>query len=307
MSWNNFSWKGLTGAAAVAAMVTPVLAAPNVVATADPTFAAGNYTWSIGVDPDDALYGPNPGGGAVGGSVAIEWTLSSTGLSAAAKNATNFPNDNPGNSGPDGLSPVAAGAVTANLGSTFLTGAGTFQAVTLTVPGPAVAVTTLGNNHVSTVNVGGVYSAVGPPLVVGGTQALIAQDGVNALMTAGTNFRYQVFGGDANFSGDTNAGAPYVSVTASDVQLLAPNLNQAGLFRWNQGDFNGTGTVTAADVQILAANLNKDVSAFLVAGALTPPAALGGIGGSSVPEPGSVVLAGLASIGLIVAARRNKK
>ncbi len=289
MSWNNFAWKRLTGAAAVAAMVSPVLAVPNVVAP-NPTLSGANYTWSINVDPDDALYGPNPGGGDVGGSVAIEWTLSSTGLSAAVKNATNFPNDNPGNSGPDGLSAVAAGAVTANLGSTFLTGAGTFNAVTLTVPGPAITGPTItGNSYTSTVNVGGVYSAVGPPLVTGGTRGLIAQGAVNSLVDAGKSFSYRVYGGDANFSGGANP------VTVADLGILAANLGDAGVFNWAQGDFNGSGTVTVADLGILAANLGQTF----------PVAGVGAVGGSSVPEPGSIAIAGLASLGLIAAARRK--
>ncbi|QDU87123.1 hypothetical protein Pla175_04790 [Pirellulimonas nuda] len=290
------SWKSLTCAAALAAMVSPVLAVPNVVAT-NPTLSGSNYSWSIGVDPDDALYGANPGGGANGGSVAIEWTLSSTGLSAAAKNAANFPNDNPGMSGPDGVSPVAAGAATVNLGSTFLTGAGTFEAVTLTVPGPTITTGGLGNSHVSTVNVGGVYSAAGPPLAVGGTRGLIAQAGANSLLDAGKKFQYQVFGGDANFSGGATP------VNSIDLTIFGSNFNKPGTYTWAQGNFTGSAAVDSADLTVFGANFNKVLTAFVI-----PPAAVGGaIGGAGVPEPGSMVLAGLASIGLIAAARRNKK
>ena len=104
--------------------------------------------------------------------------------------------------------------------------------------------------------------------------------------------------GDANLDGLVNA---------ADFTILAANFNQP-VTGWDQGDFNYDGLVNAADFTDLAANFNQSVSGAASAGdvaALDAFAAANGICLADVPEPGTIALLGLGSIGLLTHRRRR--
>ncbi|MGA2443219.1 MAG: PEP-CTERM sorting domain-containing protein, partial [Tepidisphaeraceae bacterium] len=104
--------------------------------------------------------------------------------------------------------------------------------------------------------------------------------------------------GDANLDGLVNA---------ADFTILAANFNQP-VTAWDQGDFNYDGLVNAADFTDLAANFNQSDSSAASAGdvaALDAFAAANGISLANVPEPGSIALLGLGSLGLLRHRRRK--
>jgi len=78
-------------------------------------------------------------------------------------------------------------------------------------------------------------------------------------------------------------------VDAEDAAILANNWGQPG--GWGEGDFNNDGVVGPADASILAAHWHDGVS---------------GEGGTSVPEPSMLVLAGAAMFGLAGHGRRRR-
>ena len=89
------------------------------------------------------------------------------------------------------------------------------------------------------------------------------------------------------FPGDAN-GDHVVDFT--DLGILLNNYSQAGTFA--TGDFNNSGNVDFTDLGILLNNYNQTAPVF------SPAAA--------VPEPNTLVLAGIGAIGLIVATRRKR-
>jgi hypothetical protein len=95
--------------------------------------------------------------------------------------------------------------------------------------------------------------------------------------------------GDATLNGTTDVG---------DLAVLAANYNQSGKI-WQSADFTGNGTVDVGDLAVLAANYNQSggVNTPLTrTGVLDTPGSGSG-GGSSVPEPASIALVGLALLG----------
>jgi hypothetical protein len=108
--------------------------------------------------------------------------------------------------------------------------------------------------------------------------------------------------GDANLDNTVNS---------ADLAILGANYNSNNV-SWDQGDFNYDGTVNSADFSLLAQNFNDvasnaDVSAGDIA-ALDAFAAANGLALptiSSVPEPASLGLLGMAMIGLMPRRRRR--
>ncbi|MHB1036194.1 MAG: PEP-CTERM sorting domain-containing protein [Pirellulales bacterium] len=74
-----------------------------------------------------------------------------------------------------------------------------------------------------------------------------------------------------------------------DVTLLQPNYGATSGMTWGQGDFDGDGDVDIFDVTLMQPNYGFGVAA----------------GTAAVPEPSSLVLAALALLGLLTAARRK--
>ncbi len=90
------------------------------------------------------------------------------------------------------------------------------------------------------------------------------------------------FGGDANLDG---------TVDVSDLGALATSWQSSGV--WVNGDFNYDGFVDVSDLGMLATNWQQS------SGSLTAAMASVGLGGASVPEPGSVAAALVVGLGML--------
>jgi fibronectin-binding autotransporter adhesin len=95
------------------------------------------------------------------------------------------------------------------------------------------------------------------------------------------------YAGDADLSGTTNV---------ADLTLLLNNYNKTGMV-WANGDFNYDGTVNVADLTALLNNYNKSVGGSVAAGL--------SMGGSAVPEPGTIPLLSTGLLGLLAYAWRK--
>jgi hypothetical protein len=278
-------------------MVSPAWAAPSL--TVDLLRSGGvpvldsdsNWQWVVSVTPDGNLFADNPPNG-VGGSVATELGFTASGgsdLVSVAKNATNFPNDDPGAAiagfpaGPGAM--MSGNNAVAFLGSTY------FPVVGLvTDPQPAqelVIIKTVGpfGNLVggltdTTLAWSGAYTGMGR----------IAQKGTNFDTFAGSVTK-TVLGGDANMDGDTNF---------DDFSILQNNYVPPGSYIWSQGDFNRDHEVDFDDFSILQ---NDYVTAAIPA----PGGGSGGLAANGVPEPASVALVFLAACVVSVFRGRNRK
>jgi hypothetical protein len=284
--------------------------------------ADGDWAWGLTITP--AVSGTPT----AGLPVAAELGLRETGpraLLGATKNATNFPDDNPGvqiftwetltdvdpsptvtNNRPVGLqhrcpsgctSTGAEDEVFAALGSIDFAAAGAQNFLTVNVARPVTTNATTAS--VTTLAVLGKHHT-------GNAEARIAQIngglGINyALASAGLT--RQARGGDVNLDGN---------VSIADYSTLTTNFNgPATGQRWQTGDFNGDGDVSIADYSQLTTNitvndggqpgLNYDVTPdanYALTGVVDPPPASFSGGGSLVPEPTSLLLLAMASLGL---------
>jgi hypothetical protein len=308
------SWKSIVIAGLLCVLASPALAVPTVSATLLGLDTAGNWVWQVNVDPDDALFtnpADTPDRG-TGGSTAIEVGVEATGrgVVSAAKNATNFPSDNPGvapagwGADIDGVGGADTGVafsaatdrVVAYLGSDFF---GTLNfggapangqpkeafRVHTERPTPAALTTTL--------NFSGAYTAGG---AAGGALGAIAQAGAQTGFTLGPASKAVVVG-------NTNLDN---IVNIVDGGRVATNFGGA-FNRWQDGDFNGDGIVNIVDGGALATNFGAPDPNWTVAGSTTlpttPGAGSGGGAGIAAPEPSTLILLVLG--GLVAGFRRR--
>ena len=105
--------------------------------------------------------------------------------------------------------------------------------------------------------------------------------------------------------GDANLDS---KVNGSDFTLMAANFNDSVTNGWDKGDFNYSGTVNGDDFVLLAENFNQFASQSSVdaadLAALNAFAAANGISLTSVPEPASLGLLVVATIGVLGRRRR---
>ena len=261
------SWKSLVSAVMLCGLVAvPAAADPSLSIdfvrngmgnpVLDP--ATGGWQYLVTVTPDAAVLSTTSENGAAT-------------VASAAKDATNFPNDNPGNS-PFAFSgngvQVNANEVLANLGSDFFTSGTPQDAVTIVVG--RVASNPANGGLTANVDVVGAYDtdAVGngtPGSI--NTHYRLAQDGTN-FQIPNSNQSASVAAGDTDLDGD---------VDLDDVFNLSPNFGQPGTFIFHDGDIDGDGDVDLDDVFELSPNFGQP----------GPPAPGSG---SAVPEPTSVLL-----------------
>ncbi len=113
--------------------------------------------------------------------------------------------------------------------------------------------------------------------------------GVAVAGTLGTvSVRGDSVGVDGLKPGDANRDG---LVNGDDFNLLALNFGAAGTKTWGQGDFNSSATVNGDDFNLLALNFGTPS---------TPAPAV-----AAVPEPASVAMVAIASLGLLAVRRRS--
>jgi len=239
--WGRFGFLGL---ALVSLSLTSVgidrlSAAPTLTVTSLGTNGGGNRMWRVDVTPDAALFTNTING--LGGSIAAEIGFNITGSTflSAAKNATAWPFDNPGNNPFTGT--VTNGVVTtannvfAALGSTFFTS---------NTPVKLLDIVTQGSGP-TTVTWGGQTLLPGSPhQYVGGR---LAQGGQNFNSVTGSRSTSNPC--DLNVDG---------RVDGADVGVL---FNAWGPAAGNPADKDGSGTVDGADLAAIYNNWTGDATA----------------------------------------------
>ena len=289
------SWKSIVTAGLLCVVASPALGAATAGARVLGLDVNGNWVWSVEVTPDAQLFAPNPPNG-TGGSVALETgiTASQRNLVSVGKDATNFPNDNPGTAIGAGFPTGPGVAMTGNnavlfLGSDFFTTATAKEAARLHVQGPtSTALST-------TVTFSGAY----------GGKGRVAQGGANS-DTLNQAFSKAVKGGNANLSPNVDLG---------DLAILGANYEVTEVAghpvkRWQNADFTGDGHVNLGDLAVLGANYGTTGTPdpnWTTAGTINIPATPGAGSGSAVPEPTSLVLIGLASLVASCFGRRSRQ
>jgi hypothetical protein len=293
------SWKLLVSAGLLCVVVSPVLAAPtltvDLLRTAgglpilDP--ATGNWQWVVSVTPDSTLFAAQ-GAQGTGGSIATElgFTASGAALQSVTKNATNFPNDDPGASlgagFPTNTATTALGVQTlgnnaaVNLGSDFFTTATAKQEVIIQTKKPA---TVAANGSLTTTLAWlGAYGT-------GSNKGRIAQGAGNP---GGGNF--DTFAGTLTKTAHTGDANLDGHVDGLDLATIASTFGATGKI-WSQADYTGDGKVDGLDLAEIA-------GAFGFSG--TAPGGGAGVSGA-VPEPASIVLLTMAGIGALVIRRKR--
>jgi len=287
------SWKSIVTAGVLGVIASPVFAVPQLSVTSGGLNSNGNWIWNVNITPTAA-------GTPLAAELGFRESVAGSQLLVATRNAVTWDTENPGvdifgtntsgdwevhtdvdptavvNMRPVGLQTnVATDEIFSALGSVDLVAGTAVNYMTITTKGPTTASPT------SSMQVLGKHGA-------GGTSGRIAE------MTGATATNYSNFAGTATrtaFGGDVNVDG---NVNFNDVLAFSPNFNKATTNGWAAGDFDGNGTTNFNDVLVMSPNFNK-------AGGVNTPLNVNGVAGgaslgsgSSVPEPSSIAIAGLA-------------
>jgi len=321
------SWKSLVTASLLCVLASPAFAVPQLEITSGGLDASGNWVWNVRIAPTTATTPV---------ATELGFTANTTVKNVTNASPTSWDTNTPGNQiftwetpfntppKPEGIEANCTGCTITNTAalpaanghpSTVVAGTlnqifsalGSAPALTLSSPAgttiaasvPYLTITTAGptdTSLTSSITLSGSYAGSGHVAEISS-----GANPTNYKGFTGSASRTLV-PGDANLSG---VGGPGAAVTLADLTILAGNLNKPGSFTWAQGDFNGTTSgneVTLADLTILASHLNKaaEVGAstkLTATGVVDTPGAGAGLGSSSVPEPASIALLGLAVLG----------
>ena len=233
------------------------------------------FVWNISVDPDETMFtdpaDDNPDRG-TGGSTAIDVGFDlSGGLSAAsaAADGTNVLDDNPGHSTfgdeitGEGVDPgTDLSNVFASVGTDFFTDGALKRVVTISTEPLTTA------NLTTSIAWGGGYDANGDQGA--GNFGAVAQAAAQVGVQGSASFT--ALAGDANLDG---------TVDLLDLDILGSNFNQSPR-TWAGANFNGhlDNITDLLDLDILGGNFGASSGA-------------GSVSAGQVPEPSSIVLAGL--------------